>query len=208
MNRRQALKSIGVAAALPLSSSELFALGRAAHAHLQAAAEGHDRYIFQSLDPEQGEILAVACELIVPETDTPGARSARVPEFIDAILTGWFDDAERNRFLRGIRDLDKRARVSSGAGFPSCAQAEQVRVLQEMEAEALRDLEVLAPTRKARRAAVSAPGAPFFSVLKWLTLYGYYTSESGMERELEHIDFPGTYEGCTSLPSLPGVRGR
>jgi len=204
MNRRKALKSIGVAAALPLFSAELFARGRAVHAHLQAAAEGNDRYIFQSLDPEQGEILAVACELIVPETDTPGARSARVPEFIDALLTGWFDDDERNRFLRGIRELDQRARVSTGSGFPSCAQTEEVRILQEMEAEALEDLEVLEPTRQARRAAVSTPGAPFFTVLKWLTLYGYYTSEAGMERELEHIEFPGTYEGCTFLPGLGG----
>ncbi len=198
MNRRQALKSIGVAAALPLTSSELFAIGRAAHAHLQGA-EGRDRYIFQSLDPDESEILSVACELILPETDTPGARSARVPEFIDAILTGWFNDDERSRFLRGIRELDDRARVSTGVGLPSCPQTEQVRILQEMEAEALQDLEALAATRRARRAAKSAPGAPFFTVLKWLTLYGYYTSEAGMERELEHIEFPGTYEGCTLL---------
>ena len=198
MNRRQALKSICVAAALPLSSSELFALGRAAHAHVQAAGND-DRYIFLSLDAVDSEILAVATELIIPETDTPGARSARVPEFVDAVLTGWFDEDERKRFIRGIRDLDERARAADGVGFPSCANAAQIRILQELEAEALRDLGDVAPTRVARRAAQSAPGAPFFSVLKWLTVFGYYTSAAGMDQELEYVEFPGTYDGCAPL---------
>jgi hypothetical protein len=200
MNRRQALKSIGVAAALPLSSSELFALGRTAHAHVQAA-QGGDRYIFQSLDNEQSEILSVATELIIPETDTPGARSASVPEFIDAVLTGWFNEDERKRFLRGIRDLDERARAADGVGFPSCANAAQIRILQELEAEALRELGDVEPTRVARRALQSAPGAPFFSVLKWLTVFGYYTSAAGMDQELSYVEFPGTYDGCSPLRS-------
>jgi hypothetical protein len=198
MNRRQALKSIGVAAALPLSSSELFALGRKAHAHVQAGGSD-DRYIFLSLDADESEILMVACELIVPETDTPGARSARVPEFIDAVLTGWFDEGERRRFLRGIRDLDERARAREGMSFPSCPSAAQIRILQDLEAEATRELGDAAPTRAARRAAKSGPGAPFFSGLKWLTLFGYFTSAAGMEQELEYVEFPGAYDGCAPL---------
>jgi hypothetical protein len=204
MNRRQALKSIGAAAALPLASSELFALGRTAHAHVQQS-ETRDRYVFQSLDTAESEIVSAATELIIPETDTPGARSARVPEFIDTVLTGWFHEDERRRFLRGIRDLDDRARGADGAGFASCAAAAQIRILKELEAEALRALEDVEPTRLARRAAQSAPGAPFFSVLKWLTVFGYYTSEVGMNKELEFVEFPGSYDGCAPLQG-PGAR--
>jgi hypothetical protein len=200
MNRRQALKSIGVAAALPLSSSELFALGRKTHLHVQAG-ESDGRYIFLSLDADESAILAVATELIIPETDTPGARSARVPEFIDAVLTGWFSDDERKRFLRGIRDLGERARAADGVGFSKCADATQIRILRELEAEALRELGSVAPTRVARRASQSAPGAPFFSVLKWLTVFGYYTSSAGMDQELSFVEFPGTYDGCAPLRS-------
>lgn len=200
MNRRQALKSIGVAAALPLSPSELFALGRRTHLHIQADASD-DRYIFLSLDADESEILAVATEVILPETDTPGARSAKVPEFIDAVLTSWFGDDERKRFLRGIRDLDERARSEEGVGFSACPDATRVRILRELEADSLRELGRVAPTRVARRASQTAPGAPFFSVLKWLTLFGYYTSSAGMNEELEYVEFPGTYDGCAPLRS-------
>ena len=200
MNRREALKSIGVAATLSLSSKELFALGREAHAQLHASA-GEDRYLFQCLDADESEILSAAAELILPETDTPGARAAKVPEFIDSLLEGWFHDDERKKFLRGLRDLDERARSSEGTGFASCANAAQTRILQEVEREALSEIETEKPSRLALRGAQSSPGAPFFSALKWLTLFGYYTSEAGMAEELEFVDFPGSYDGCALLRS-------
>ena len=198
MNRRQALQSIGVAAALPLSASELFAFGRRAHAQVRAAGSD-ERYVFLSLNADESETLSVAAELIIPETDTPGARTARVPEFIDSVLWGWFNEDERKRFLRGIRDLNERARVLAGESFPRCASAAQIGILRELEAEARQALESVEPTRLARRAALSAPEAPFFSVLKWLTVFGYYTSAAGMDQELEHVEFPGTYDGCSPL---------
>jgi hypothetical protein len=200
MNRREALKSIGVAATFSLSSKELFALGRAAHAHVQAD-HGDDRYVFQCLDADESEIVSAATELILPETDTPGARAAKVPEFIDSILAGWFHDEERKRFLRGLRDLDRRARESEGAGFSASRSEAQVRILQQLEAEALRSLEEANAGRVAPRAAQSGPGAPFFCVLKWLTLFGYFTSEPGMSLELEFVEFPGSYDGCALLRS-------
>jgi hypothetical protein len=192
MNRRDALRSMGIAAALPLAASDLFALARTVHKALD------DRYLFLSLDADQSEIVKVACELILPETDTPGASAARVPEFIDAMLTGWFSEGERRDFLKGLRELEERARLSGGSGFAALAPAGQIRVLEEMESKALEELSTL-DTHRARRDASSSPNAPFFSVLKWITLYGYYTSEVGMERELEFEVFPGTYDGCAPL---------
>jgi hypothetical protein len=193
MNRRKAIHSIGVAAALPLYSTELFALGREAQARLHQRQDGTP-YRFQTLDARESEVLSTACELILPETDTPGARSAKVPEFIDVVLTDWFNDEERERFLKGLRELAGR-----GAGFLSSTPAEQVGFLSEMETAALADPALEGAMRRARKGALSSPSAPFFTVLKWLTLYGYFTSEVGMERELEYVDFPGTYDGCSPL---------
>lgn len=197
MNRRQALKSVGIAAALPLTSSELFALARGLHARLQT--EDVERYIFQTLDPHQSEIVTVATERILPETDTPGAKSARVNEFIDLLLTEWFTEEERRPFLRGIRELDERSESAHGRGFLECSEDEQIAVLRGMEREALEALDVLGDSRRDRRRALATVEAPFFSALKWLTLYGYFTSEVGMNEELEFVTFPGTYEGCAQL---------
>ncbi|MGH9337114.1 MAG: gluconate 2-dehydrogenase subunit 3 family protein [Vicinamibacteria bacterium] len=197
MNRRQALKSIGIAASLPFSVTELLA----ARSRLQAEGGIH---VFETLDAQESEIVAAAAERILPETDTPGARAARVEEFIDLVLTHWFTEEERRRFLRGVRDLEDRARVDCGKGFVECGEPHQVRILQQMEDEAERELEREKPGRRARRGASESPRAPFFTALKWITLYGYFTSEVGMEGEIEFVNFPGTYEGCA--PRDPAAR--
>jgi len=56
----------------------------------------------------------VLTDLIIPETDTPGAKAALVNEFIDVILTEWAIDAERQNFLQGLAGIDNRARNCLG----------------------------------------------------------------------------------------------
>ena len=61
--------------------------------------------------------VTTLAEHIIPETDTPGASAARVNEFIDLLLAEWCDDAERERFLRGLADVDARSLHAFGNVF-------------------------------------------------------------------------------------------
>jgi glucoside 3-dehydrogenase (cytochrome c) hitch-hiker subunit len=179
MDRREVLKSLGAAAVVSFSAggAELFAATHAARRRLQSMDE-EGRYVYQTLASDM---------------------SARVPELIDLLLTDWFDEDERGLFLRGLRDLEDRAQASGGRGFVSLTEPEQVEILRAVEAEALAEARPAPATHREIRDARSSPRAPFFTVLKWLTLYGYFTSEVGMERELSYVDFPGSYEGCMPL---------
>ena len=40
---------------------------------------------------------------------------------------------------------------------------------------------------------------PFFHLMKWVTVYGYCTSEVGATAELHYEVIPGSYDGCTEL---------
>src|SRR6185437_15715123 len=84
MKRRDALKLIAGAAAVPaLYSQDLFALGREIHQQLGSTAA------LKTLKPQQNATVIAMAEMIIPATDTPGAKAARVNEFIDLILTDW-----------------------------------------------------------------------------------------------------------------------
>lgn len=196
MDRRQLLKSIGVAALAQLSSTELFAVATEAHAQL-GDETGGGRYIFKSLDPFQNETVIVVSEVIIPETDTPGARAARVNEFVDVMLTEWFTAAERTRFLRGLAALD-----GDGRRFVDLSEATQVAMLTRLEREALDEQRERVASGGPVASTESPAGQPFFAVMKWLTLYGYYTSKVGMEQELHHEIFPGAYDGCVPIRNL------
>ena len=181
MNRRELLGVLGGTVAFPLSD-HLVALGRALHAQ---AARGAARTV---LDPHQTETVATIAELIIPATDTPGARAARVQEFIDFALAEWFEPAERDRFLAGLADVDSRTRAQYGTDFLGCTPPQQVATLTALEEAG------------GRERGGNEHGKPdFFHMMKQLTLVGYYTSEIGATQELHYQTIPGRYDGCYPL---------
>jgi hypothetical protein len=197
MDRREALKSLGTAMSLPvlqqLGWAEALAVGREVHAALQTEGE-ESLYIFKTLDPHQDQMVSTIAEIIIPETDTPGAKAARVNEFIDLVLTDWFTADESERFLVGLGELDQLARETVGKRFVDCEETQQIELLKKIEAEAL-----AAQEKGVRIRLAPAEHSHFFLAMKSLTLIGYYTSEVGMTKELEWEVFPVSYDGCTNF---------
>ncbi len=183
MNRRELLRVLGASALLPAlpdrSAERLGAAGRRVHA--RARSRG-----LQVLDPHQSETVATIAELIIPTTDTPGARAAQVHRFIDLLLAEWVTDDERASFLKGLADVDARARTAFGVDFLAATDAQRGTILTQLDAEAQ-------PQRGAERDRQPA----FFQQLKWLTVFGYCTSEVGATAELHYEVIPGSYDGCT-----------
>lgn len=191
MNRRDALWLLGGAAAAPLlpalTPAELRAAGRAAHARARLRP-------LQVLDPHQSEMVATIAEIIIPETDTPGGRAAKVHEFTDVLLAEWYTAEERDRFLAGLADVDTRAKDAFGADFLNATGAQRTALVAGLDAEVA-----------ALRAADAKPGEHFFGRMKWLAVFGYYTSEVGMTQELHWQAIPGAYDGCAPRqPPAPG----
>src|SRR2546422_1568539 len=104
MNRREALLLLAGTAALP---DQLFAIGRAVHKCVRAGT-------LRALDPHQNETVATIAELIIPKTDTPGAREAGVPAFIDVMLADWGDEGQRETFTAGLPHRVERSPAPFG----------------------------------------------------------------------------------------------
>src|SRR5437588_7491405 len=185
MNRRELLRVLGASALLPArpgrSAEHLGAAGRRIHARAR-------RRGLQVLDPHQSETVATIAELIIPTTDTPGARAAQVHRFIDLLLAEWAPDDDRKQFLDGLADVDARARAASAADFRSASEAQRVAILTALDAEA----------QEARKA--KADGKPhFFDHMKFVTVYGYCTSEAGATAELHYEAIPGAFDPCAPM---------
>ncbi|GAB5519688.1 MAG: lactose 3-dehydrogenase subunit gamma LacC [Rhodothermales bacterium] len=129
------------------------------------------------MSADQAETLATAADLILPPTDTPGARAAGVHEFIDMMLADFHDDDFRTTFMAGVDALDAAAQAEHGAAFVGIDPAQQIALLEQMEASE----------------------DPFWPVLKQQVIVGYYTSEVGAMEELQYLRVPGRFEGCTPL---------
>ena len=135
-------------------------------------------------------LLDTLTEHIIPQTETPGAIGAGVPEFIVFLLGRGFDETARARFLGGLDAIENSSQSEDGASYVSLPGERQVAILQELEASG-----------KASRTPED-PG--FFHVLKELTLIGYYTSEPGATLEARFEPMPGYY--ASDLPLKPEDR--
>lgn len=183
MDRREAIKRVGMLMGGALSMSTVAGVLGGCQV---GPADG--AFAPQALTSGRDELVATIAELIIPETDTPGARAARVHEFIDRMLGDWYEDEERDHFLAELATVDQKAQDAYGKPFLDLTQEEQTDLLTVMEEEGI-----------AWREALGTGGAdpekpPFFVVMKGLTLFGYYTSEVGATQELRVMPM-GEYRG-------------
>lgn len=186
IDRRTALRTmtagVGAAAsALWVREIAVLAETEARHAHLLAAAAQDGTWTPTVLSAEQFETVAVLAELIIPETDTPGARAALVDRYVDGVLAE-ASPTVRERFLEGLAWIDARSRALFGARFTGASAAQQHELLTRLAAQ---------PSSE------ETAGVEFFEAIKAMTITGYYTSEIGLRQEL---GVPFTL----MLPEFPG----
>lgn len=145
--------------------------------------------------PARYAVLERMADLLIPETDTPGALAVGAPRTVDAMTASWASMETRSSFDGVLDALDKKARDEKGAGFG------------DLDVDAQRDL--LAAFDAAEiDASPKMPPMPWpvalgaYPRLKELLLTAYYLSEAGATVELRHEIVPGPFKGDIPVQSV------
>ncbi|TAM82697.1 MAG: gluconate 2-dehydrogenase subunit 3 family protein [Acidobacteria bacterium] len=138
----------------------------------------------QFFDAHQNETLIALTDLIIPTTDTPGAKSALVNRYLDLRYN---EESSENQqeIIQALAWFDGRSLALHNKPFVSLNEAQQTDLLKP-----------LADPAKAR--PEDEAGVKAFSFIKGLTIFGYYTSKIGLDQELQ-------YQGDTYNMSFPGA---
>jgi hypothetical protein len=192
LNRREALRLLAAGAAFPLTPRSLLAL-REARVLLGEAATP------RTLNAHQFATVKRIADMILPRTETPGAADVGATEFIDLILTEWYGEEERSRFLSGLADIDTRSLGLFAKNFVECSSAQQSEILTALGEKLLEDADATRDLPRVGRAGRSAPPGNFYGMLRRLTLTAYYTSEAGATSELKFEMIPDHYDGCAPV---------
>jgi hypothetical protein len=143
-------------------------------------------YVPQFFKPEEFETIGTLTEMIIPTDEQPGAREARVSEYIDFVVfsAAEFKPSLQSEWTRGLAELDRSSRTKYGRRFSELAMEQREQLLTEMSL----------PERdpKARHR-----GFAFFRLVKEMTVEGFYTSRVGL------IEVLG-YKGLAYLSEFPG----
>ena len=201
--RRDILRYIGIAAiagTFPGFSKWAFACPQN-HPQVAAARSKSPAYKPLFFSPEHYQMVEHLAEMIIPEDDTPGAKTAGVAEFIDFMVANRvpvsgsrdvrsIEDAmeagngAQTRFVLGLDWINARCQGEFGHIFMECNTEQQNSLLEEL---AYKDK--FKPTTES--------GREFFQMIRDYTVVGYYTTKVG----LESLGYPGLR---TVWPKMPG----
>lgn len=206
VTRRTALKALGAATLLPWLSDE----GLAEFAAVQAKKAPPRLKV---LTAAQYRTVDTLVEAIIPKDErSPGAREARVADYIDLLL-GEADEPVRKRWLAGLQALDAEAVTRFQAPLVRLSEEQMTALLTDVsrfEAAQVAAARVI-PVNQQPKAQpevdtlmgdVNLPrNRPlldaFFADTKQATVHGYYTSEIGIHQDLR-------YKGNTLLAEFVG----
>jgi hypothetical protein len=185
MNRREALQRTALVLGYAISGPALMGIMNGCKAAPELT------YTPSFFTKEQAETISELAQLIIPKTDTPGAKEAGVPGFIDQILQECFTTEDQQRFMTGLTEFEADMKASFGDTFVYLDAEKQTQAFQKHHDAAV----------EAARAKPSEP-KPFVLMVKELTLLGFFTSEPGATQVLQYEAVPGRYTGCAPLAEV------
>ena len=142
-------------------------------------------------------------DTIIPVTDTPGAKATKIGEFMNVYSTDCYRPEVQKAFTEGLASLDADCKKQFSKTFVDLTPEQRTTVLTGLEAEAKAYNNKKNEKEKiARDAAIASMkdffGEPphYYTLMKQLTLLGYFTSEIGMKQALRFLPVPGKYDGA------------
>jgi hypothetical protein len=193
MERRELLKMIAILTGGVVIGGEVFLSG--------CTVKDADASTFSA---EHMALLDEVGETIIPATTTPGAKAAKIAEFMKTIVTDCYNPNDQKAFGDGVAGLDAGCKKASGKTFMDSNPEERKAFLVSLEKEAKeynkqRDEKQKEAKEKAKKEMdPNFVGAPshYYTMIKQLTLWGYFSSEIGSKQALRLLPIPGKYDGA------------
>lgn len=215
MNRRNALKNIGIGAGITVSAGTLASLLSGCN------ADPIDTWTPEYFTISDANILDELSDIILPKTDTPGAKEAKVVRYMDMIVKNLYKEEDQENFNVGFAGFKERLKSIEGVKTEmvkvdekevekitaSRAQLEGLFKTQMEQLAANEDKP--APEEKPDPKAEGAANNPYFmdkfvKTFRSLSIAGYFGSELIGENHLVYEPVPGPYVGNIPLSDTGG----
>lgn len=133
--------------------------------------------------PHEMETISVLCNLILPpDGDVGGALKAEVPDFIEFMAKDY--PPFQIELRGGLMWMDHKCNTAFNVDFKSASEEQQKGILDQI---AYPDIEIPEAERPLE--------VQFFSLMRNLTLTGYYTSKIGIEALGYKGNMPNVWDG-------------
>ena len=191
MNRRKAIQRTAYILGGTLSASVI------AGVMSGCQPTGEPNWTPQFLTKEQAATISEIAETILPESDTLGAKSLHLTEYIDIMLKDVYTSEEQLQFSKELTKFEEIAQSSIGKKIVNASPDEREKFLISQE-------------NKARANQKQTGEKGFITKIKEMVIVGYFTSEYAITELMNYNPIPQKFEGCIDTPQKiqVGIEGR
>jgi gluconate 2-dehydrogenase gamma chain len=138
------------------------------------------------LKPEQYAVIEEIAEIMIPKTQSSGAKDVGVPAFIDRVLAAVYEPSAQERFNAGYAQFVTDTTLS-GKTFLQQEPAVRVNLVRHALETAL---------------AGDRDPKPFILTVRELTLLGFFTSKAGINENMTYEAVPAAFHGCVPVSKM------
>lgn len=186
MNRREAITAVAALMGGTVIGSNLFLTG-CKNADKKATAV--------RLNVEHIAMLDEIADTIIPTTTSPGAKAAKVGEFMVVMVNDCYEEKNQKIFVEGLEKVDNASDKRFNKPFMEIDQQQRHDLLSEIDSD----------QKKYMKDKKDDEPSHYFQMMKELTLLGYFTSEVGATKALRFVDNPGRYDACITYKKGEGA---
>ena len=138
-------------------------------------------------------LLAELTEMIIPQTDTQGAKAALVHDYVINVMINCNSVKQQRKFISGLQDLEDYSLDNYNKDFLKCNPSEQHDILTFFSEHTGYSYNILNKIDK------KIFGTPFYTKLRELTVEGYCLSKIGCTQALAYDYIPQNFEACIQI---------
>lgn len=135
------------------------------------------------VNEEQLNLLGELVDTIIPETDTPGAKTLKVHYFVLTMVNDCRSEEYQENFLYGLDEWESYCVGKTGKPFFSCSYNERISTLKGVSQDE----------------NVSPGITALVSDTRDLTIRGYANSQYVMTGPVPYELVPGHFRGCVEV---------
>jgi hypothetical protein len=215
MNRREAVRSVAFLMGGALSATTIGVF-------LESCNSTSTKSTGSLFTEDQQKLITEVADIIIPTTSSPGAKAAGVGPFIAMMLKDCYPEEAQKAFVKGLEDLEQQAKEEYKKTFIELTVPQRQELLGKLrdktvaatkvEKEKLEELDKQKTDPEKAKSQTENTGTismlpkdkpkmepRFFSIIRDLTLLGYFTSEVGATQAYSFVEIPGRYDGCVDL---------
>lgn len=151
-----------------------------------------DKQVNALFSESQVAFMNEIADTILPTTSSPGAKTAKVGNFMAVMVLDCYTEADQKIFKEGLKKIDELSQKQFSSSFVKADPKQRTELLTTLDKE----------QKEYQAKKGKDDPSHYFRMMKELSVLGYFSSKEGATQALRYIAVPGKYDG--SFPYKKG----